>query len=178
MARHSLWLAAAQKKKGFTGVAVLMLAPRVGANRAILSIPDRLLLRKPAVRNADELVRGNSVSARLGPPKSPQQTYYACRDKSPAFSSVLTFLGVAAFEVTKSDRTVVARGELVLAGYSVALLARLGTGWPRDGRRPDRCTRRRIAQNLSTRPSIAARNIRPLPAPLAGRAHGNRTSAS
>jgi hypothetical protein len=84
----------------------------------------RPLLRKLAVRNADELVRANSVSSRLGPPKPSKQTYYAYPDKSPVFSGVLTFLGFAAFEATQRDRTIVARGELVSASYSAALLAR------------------------------------------------------
>jgi hypothetical protein len=86
------------EKKGFTEVAVLMLALGVGANTAMRSILGRPLLRKLAVRNADELVRANSVSSRLGSPKPSKQTYYVYPDKSPVFSSVLTFLGFAAFE--------------------------------------------------------------------------------
>jgi hypothetical protein len=112
------------EKKGFTEVAVLMLALGVGANTAMRSILGRPLLRKLAVRNADELVRVNSVSSRLGPPKPLEADVLRLSDKSPVFSRILTFLGFAAFEATQRDRTIVARGELVSASYSAALLAR------------------------------------------------------
>ncbi len=109
------------KSPGFATLAVLTLALGIGANTAIFSILDPLLLRKLPVRNPDELVWVNSTGT-LGPAEiSEVQTFYAYRDKAPFFSSVLAFSGVAPYEVTHNDRATLANGELVSGNYFAAL---------------------------------------------------------
>src|SRR5580658_9845670 len=101
------------KSPGFTALAVLTLALGIGANTAIFSILDPLLLRKLPVHNPDELVWVNSIGT-MGPAEiSEVETFYAYRAKATVFSSVLAFSGIAPYEVTHNGRTVLANGELV-----------------------------------------------------------------
>ena len=109
------------KSPGFTTVAVLTLALGIGANTAIFSILDPLLLRKLPVQNPDELVWVNSTGT-LGPAEiSEVETYYAYRDKAHVFSSVLAFSGIAPYEVRRNGPTTSAEGELVSVNYFTAL---------------------------------------------------------
>jgi macrolide transport system ATP-binding/permease protein len=127
------------KNPGFTTAAVLTLALAIGANTAIFSILDPLLLRKLPVGHPDELVSVNSTGT-LGPAEiSELETYYAYRDKATVFSSVLAFSGIAPYEVTQAGRTFAAKGELVSSNYFAALAVSpyLGRFFSdRDGRAP------------------------------------------
>jgi predicted permease len=111
-----------RKSPGFTIVAVLTLALGIGANAAIFSILDPLLLQKLPVHNPDELVWVSSTGT-LGRPAegSEIETYYAYRDKASAFASVLAFSGIAPYEVTYDGRKISANGELVSVNYFAAL---------------------------------------------------------
>jgi macrolide transport system ATP-binding/permease protein len=111
-----------RKSPGFTTVAVLTLALGIGANTAIFSILDPLLLQNLPVQNPDELVWVNSTGT-LGRPAegSEVETYCAYRDRAPAFASVLAFSGIAPYEVTYDGRKIPANGELVSANYFAAL---------------------------------------------------------
>jgi predicted permease len=110
-----------RKNPGFTCVALLTLALGIGANTAIFSILDPLLLRKLPVRNPDELVWVNSTGT-LGPAEiSEVETFYAYRDKAPVFSNVLAFSRVAPYEVAYKGQTTSAKGELVSGDYFTAL---------------------------------------------------------
>src|ERR1700735_557475 len=109
------------KSPGFAALAVLTLALGIGANTAIFSILDPLLLRKLPVHNPDQLVWVNSTGT-LGPAEtSAVETFYAYRDKAQVFSSVLAFSGVAPYEVTHNNRMTLANGELVSGNYFATL---------------------------------------------------------
>jgi putative ABC transport system permease protein len=113
--RYGLRLLA--KSPGFTALALLTLALGIGANTAIFSILDPLLLRKLPVRNPDELVWVNSTGT-LGPAEiSEVETYDAYREKASVLSSVLAFSRVAPYEVTHDGRMTSAKGELVSGNY-------------------------------------------------------------
>jgi macrolide transport system ATP-binding/permease protein len=110
------------KSPGFTLVAVLTLTLGIGANAAIFSILDPLLLQPLPVQNPDELVWISSTGT-LGRPAqgSEIETYYAYRDKASAFASVVAFSGIAPYDISYDGRKISAHGELVSANYFTAL---------------------------------------------------------
>ncbi len=115
-------LRVSRKSPGFSTVVILTLALGIGANTAIFSILDPLLLRKLPVRNPDELVWVNSTGTFGRPAEGSEiETYYAYRDKSSAFASVLAFSGIAPYEVNYDGRKILAIGELVSANYFAVL---------------------------------------------------------
>ena len=110
-----------RKNLGFSAVAVLTLALGIGANTAIFSVLDPLLVRKLPVQNPDELVWVNSMGT-LGPAEiSEIENYYAYRDKSQVFSGVIAFSRIAPYNVTHDGRTVSASAELVSSNYFAVL---------------------------------------------------------
>ena len=110
-----------RRNPGFTAVAVLTLALGIGANTAIFSILDPLLLRKLPVHDPEELVWVNSTGT-LGPAEiSEVEMFRVYREKAAVFSSVLAFSGIAPYQVTLNGRTVEAQGELVSGNYFTAL---------------------------------------------------------
>jgi macrolide transport system ATP-binding/permease protein len=111
-----------RKNPGFTAVAILTLALGIGANTAIFSVLDTLLLRKLPVRNPDELMWVNSTGTFGRPAEGSEvETYYAYRDKGSAIASVLAFSGIAPYDVTYDCRKISANGELVSANYFAVL---------------------------------------------------------
>jgi predicted permease len=110
-----------RKSPAFTIAAILILALGIGANTAIFSLLDPLLLRELPVHNANELVLVNSTGT-LGPAElSELDTFYAYRDKTPVFSSAVAFSRLAPYAVQHNDQTVLAQGELVSGNYFTAL---------------------------------------------------------
>ena len=55
------------KNPGFTAIVVLTLAPRIGANTAIFSVVDTVLLKPLPYPNADRIVyfEGQNIAARI-----------------------------------------------------------------------------------------------------------------
>jgi predicted permease len=125
---HSLWqdlrycLRVLSRNPGFTALAVLTVALGIGANTAIFSILDPLLLRELPVHHPDELIWVTAIGTFGLPAEASEvETYYAYRDKASAFTSVLAFSGLAPYDVAYDGRTISANGELVSANYFRAL---------------------------------------------------------
>ncbi|MGB6385856.1 MAG: ABC transporter permease [Terriglobales bacterium] len=112
-----------RKSPGFTAAAVITLALAIGANTAIFSILDPLLIRKLPVQNPDELVWVTSTG-RLGPAEpsaSELQSFYTYRDKAQVFSGVLAFTPAAQYEISRNGQTAPAQGEIVSGNYFTVL---------------------------------------------------------
>jgi len=82
------------KNPGFTSVAVLALALGIGANTAMFSVIEAVLLRPLSYGNADQLVRVASVWQRVGittPYSSSPPDFFDWRDQNRSFSSMFAY---------------------------------------------------------------------------------------
>ncbi len=105
------------KSPGFTALAVLTLSLGIGANTAIFSLLDPLLLRDLPVPAPAELVHVNAGGT-LGPAEiSEYSTYEAYRDNATVFSGVIAFTRVAPYQLSLATRSVSASAELVSPNY-------------------------------------------------------------
>ncbi|HKM89448.1 MAG TPA: ABC transporter permease, partial [Candidatus Acidoferrales bacterium] len=112
------------KSPGFTVVAVLTLALGIGANTAIFSLTDQVLLRLLPVRNPQELVVLRSPGPKRGHTNSDGDEaasfsyplYKDLRDHNEAFSGLLARFSVP-LSVSFQRQTERADGELVSGNY-------------------------------------------------------------
>jgi predicted permease len=112
------------KNPGFTGVAVLTLALGLGANTAIFSLTDQILLRLLPVENPEELVVLRSPGPRKGRVWSDSDSatslsypvYKELRDKNNVFTGLLARFAVP-LSVAGEGQTERANGELVSGNY-------------------------------------------------------------
>jgi predicted permease len=129
-----------RKSPGFTAVVVLTLALGIGANTAIFSLMNAVLLQSLPVRNPEELVvlRYADAQAEGASEDFSYPMYEALRDKSAVFDGVLTRSGVS-FNVTYGGQSELLYGELVSGNYYEVLGARPWLGRllsPEDDRTP------------------------------------------
>ncbi len=128
-----------RKQPGFSAVVVLALALGLGANTALFSLFNSVLLRALPVRHAEQLVvlsvtdEEDSAATTFSYPM-----YRELRDKNSVFSSILAQAG-AELNATYGEKSEKARGELVSGNYFETLgvqpwLGRLFT--PADDRIP------------------------------------------
>jgi predicted permease len=100
-----------------TVAAILTLMLGIGANTAMFSILDPLLLRKLPVQNPDELVWVNSVGS-LGPLEiSELSAFHTYRDGNQVFSAVFAFASPSDYEVTHNGQVDHAKGETVSGNF-------------------------------------------------------------
>ncbi|HKA22576.1 MAG TPA: ABC transporter permease [Blastocatellia bacterium] len=79
------------KKKGFTAIAVLSLALGTGANTAIFSLINTVLLRPLPVQNSERLVALNSMSENHLFPSFSYPNYKDFRDRNESFSGLIGY---------------------------------------------------------------------------------------
>ena len=132
-ARYALRMLA--KSPGFTLVAILTLALGIGANAAIFSVTDQILLRLLPVQKPEELVVLRSPGPNPGRNWSDGDIgvafsypmYKDLRDHNPVFSGLLARFAIQA-SVSGQGQTELANGELVSGNYFEVLGVRPALG--------------------------------------------------
>jgi len=120
--KHGLRMLA--KSPGFTTVAILTLALGIGANTAIFSLTNQVLLSELPVRNPEHLVIVRGVGWKTGHVSSDVDDsnsfsypeYKDIRDRVPVFSGLLARFGLA-LNVAANGDTERGKGELVSGNY-------------------------------------------------------------
>ena len=104
----------------FTGVAILSLALGIGANAAIFTLINQLILQQLPVKHPEQLVlltaRGKHYGGNNGPNALSYPMYQDFRDKNQVFSGMFARYG-STFSLTFEGRTELAAGELVSGNY-------------------------------------------------------------
>lgn len=118
------------KNPGFTAIVVLTLALGIGANAAIFSITDRVLLQSLPVQDPDQLVVLSDYDPKGGPHYDSSFSYPMykdLRDRNDVFSGVITRAG-AQMNVSYADQNERVRGELVSGNFFEVLGVRPWAG--------------------------------------------------
>src|SRR5215471_16745116 len=116
-------------RPGFTLVTVITLALGIGANTAIFSITDKLLIRSLAVENPEQLVLINSVSVSphfVGNAFS-YPDFKDYRAQNEVFSGMFAFTR-ATLELSTNDQTLAVESEYVSSDYFEVLGVRPSLG--------------------------------------------------
>ncbi|MEO8368188.1 MAG: ABC transporter permease [Candidatus Solibacter sp.] len=104
----------------FTSVAVLSLALGIGANTAIFTLVNQLILQMLPVRNPEQLVmlagRGSHYGSNNGPNALSYPMYQDIRDKNQVFQGMFC-RNVTSFSLSHEGRTELVQGELVSGNY-------------------------------------------------------------
>src|SRR5437016_1243390 len=120
-----------RKSPVFVAVAVLSLAFGIGANTAIFTLVDQVLLRLLPVKNPQQLVllwgRGPHYGSNNGRYKLSYPMYEDFRDKNEVFSGVFC-RWESSFSVSSEGKTERVRGELVSGTYFPVLGVRAAMG--------------------------------------------------
>src|SRR5215831_20315400 len=103
-----------RKSPLFTGIAVLSLALGIGANTAIFTLVDQLILQMLPVRHPEELVlltaRGNHYGSNTGSNALSYPMYRDIRDRNQVFSAMFCRY-VMPFSMSLEGRTELVTGE-------------------------------------------------------------------
>jgi len=106
-----------RRNPGFTLTALLTLALGIGANTAIFSILDPLLLRKIPVDRPEELVRVDAAGTLGDAGVWEARAFERLRDHSPVFTGVVAFVPAQLDDVAHDGRSSSARAEIVSVNY-------------------------------------------------------------
>src|SRR2546421_9064143 len=101
------------KNPGFTAVAVLTLALGVGANTAIFSLIDAVLLRMLPVKHPEQLV----LLRNPGSEGFSYAEFQQLRDRNTVFSGMFAFRPVDKLRANLNGQTEIATGQLVSGNY-------------------------------------------------------------
>lgn len=118
------------KNPAFAGVVVLTLALGIGANAAIFSLLDQVLIQSLPVANPDQLVVLSAYYPKDGPDIDgafSYSMYQDLRDRNSAFSGVIA-RGGTQMNVSYGDQTERVRGELVSGNFFEVLGVRPWAG--------------------------------------------------
>src|SRR5215204_1208820 len=118
------------KNPAFAGVVVLTLALGIGANAAIFSLLDKVLLQSLPVASPDQLAVLSVYDPKDGPDIDSSFSYpmyQDLRDRNSVFSGVIA-RGGAQMNVSYGDRTERVRGELVSGNFYEVLGVRPWAG--------------------------------------------------
>ena len=119
-----------RKNPGFTAVAVLTLALGIGANTAIFSLIDTVMLKMLPVQKPEELVLVLNRSTRTDSQASPSFTnpiWEQVRDNQDVFSGVFAW-GTQQFDLSQSGESHIVAGLLVSGDYFTTLGVRPAAG--------------------------------------------------
>ena len=112
-----------RKNPGFTATAVATLALAIGANTAVFSILDPLLLRKLPVQNPEQLMLVHAAGS-LASENILEFSAYDIYSKSRVFSGVMAYNLMGGFDVVRNGARSSADGEFVTGTYFPVLGAR------------------------------------------------------
>src|SRR5215216_7040852 len=118
------------KNPAFAGVVVLTLALGIGANAAIFSMLDKVLLQRLPVANPDQLAVLSAYDPKEGPDFDSSFSYAMyqdLRDRNSVFSGVIA-RGGTQMNVTDGDQTERVHGELVSGNFFEVLGVRPWAG--------------------------------------------------
>jgi len=115
-------LRALRKSPGFTIIAVLTLALGIGANTALFSVVDAVLLRPLQFKNASRLVWGwgNCPLCEHGAVSPSDFLDYRAQNQSFEHYGARS-VGDSLFNLTGTDKPVQINGSMITAGYSTPL---------------------------------------------------------
>src|SRR4029450_2496927 len=108
------------KNPGFSAVVVLTIALGIGANAAIFSLTDKILLQTLPVAKPENLVIVSTYDPKEGPPEGdssfPYPMYRDLQDRNEVFSGVIA-RGGAQMNLTYGEQSVRVNGELVSGNF-------------------------------------------------------------